>query len=571
MNTQTLRFKITAILVVGLAVTFSAITYFNNSQQSEAITHLYDQSQSDQHWSLHKQIEVMMVNAANEGLQPLIEEMAARGMVRELVIVDADGKIAQTTDKAQIGRRSGDALWLTLFEQQKDSSFGRVVDGEHFRYSYAVLKNEGACVDCHDQKAEPILGGIMTVASDELLTSSLASSLWGNIVVSLIGGLLLIGGLVALLHYKVFSPLRDVQTKLAAAAEGDVHQEIVFHGKDEICDLMGAIKQLIMYIRDYAAVASKIADGDLTTAIPVRSESDYLGSAFVNMARSLDQMIRDLGANAGEMVAAAGTTAASAEQMSRNSDQQTGQIEQVSAGVEEMVSSIASTSDHARSASELSESASNKATEGRRVVAATIEGMRSIRAEVQQAADSIGQLSKSAEDIGFVTQVIDDIADQTNLLALNAAIEAARAGEQGRGFAVVADEVRKLADQTRKATQEIAAQIQGIQDMTAQAAREMQGGVEKVDAGSTLAEQAGASLEEIARLAEQVSHMINQIAASSQEQNTVAQEIAQTMLSISGSAREFNAGAGASASVAEQLNGQADTLQRMIQRFKITK
>jgi methyl-accepting chemotaxis protein len=188
---------------------------------------------------------------------------------------------------------------------------------------------------------------------------------------------------------------------------------------------------------------------------------------------------------------------------------------------------------------------------------------------VRNSSESIGKLSDSVHQIGAIIEVIDDIADQTNLLALNAAIEAARAGEQGRGFAVVADEVRKLAERTGKATGEITTMIKGIQVQTGEAVSVMQSGIKEVDAGRQLADQAGDSLGQIVQMSQQVMDMIQQIATAAEEQSSAAEQISRTVEQISSVTKETAAGAEQSSAAADQLNRQAEGLRQMIGKFEI--
>ena len=199
----------------------------------------------------------------------------------------------------------------------------------------------------------------------------------------------------------------------------------------------------------------------------------------------------------------------------------------------------------------------------------TIRGMERISEVVRKSAETVQELGNSSNQIGEIIQVIDDIADQTNLLALNAAIEAARAGEQGRGFAVVADEVRKLAERTTKATKEIAAMIKKIQKDTVGAVESMQQGTEEVQKGKELARKAGTSLNEIITGAQKVVDIITQVAAASEEQSSTSEQISKSIESISSVTQQSAGGVQQIAHAAEDLNRLTVNLQELVANFKI--
>jgi methyl-accepting chemotaxis protein len=255
--------------------------------------------------------------------------------------------------------------------------------------------------------------------------------------------------------------------------------------------------------------------------------------------------------------------------MAAGAQEQSSQTNEVAGAVEQMTKTILETTKNASIAAESAKNAGAIAKDGGKVVIETIKGMNRIAQVVSKSAETVQALGKSSDQIGEIVQVIDDIADQTNLLALNAAIEAARAGEQGRGFAVVADEVRKLAERTTKATKEIATMIKQIQKDTSGAVASMEEGTKEVELGKKLADKAGESLEQIIKGADQVVDVITQVAAASEEQANAAEQISKNVEGISNITNESAAGVQQIARAAEDLSRLTINLQEQISKFKL--
>ena len=249
--------------------------------------------------------------------------------------------------------------------------------------------------------------------------------------------------------------------------------------------------------------------------------------------------------------------------------EQSSQTEQVSSAVEEMSSTIQDVAGKGADAAGVAQSAGSRAQHGGQTVSRTAEGINQLAEVVRGATDAVGDLGHRAEQIGQIIDVINDIADQTNLLALNAAIEAARAGEHGRGFAVVADEVRKLAERTTGATAEVAESITAIQERTKDAVERMKSGNERAEQGVTLAGEAGDSLREIVAGAEQVVGAINSIAAATEEQASASEQISRSVEGIRSVARQSAEGVEQAASAASELSNKAEHLAEMIARFRL--
>lgn len=295
-----------------------------------------------------------------------------------------------------------------------------------------------------------------------------------------------------------------------------------------------------------------------------------------DMLRSLDRFVINVRETLSAVVestsavaSASAEISASTEQMAAGAQEQSNQAAEVSSAVEQMTKTIFETSKNATSSSNTAATAKEAALKGGKVVDETIAGMRQIAVVVNQSAQTVKTLGKSSNQIGEITSVINDIADQTNLLALNAAIEAARAGEQGRGFAVVADEVRKLAERTTKATKEIAEMIKRIQGDTAVAVSSMEEGTKKVEEGIRLADDAGKSLREIVDVSQKLTEVVASIASANEQQAGASEEISKSMEGISGVTHETAAGLQQIARSSEDLNRLTEHLQALTQKFKM--
>ncbi|MEM8783007.1 MAG: methyl-accepting chemotaxis protein [Planctomycetota bacterium] len=330
--------------------------------------------------------------------------------------------------------------------------------------------------------------------------------------------------------------------------------------------------QLVKPIGPAVERARAIANGDLSgDELPVKSQDELgqLTAAMNQMSQSLRGLIESVTSASSEVGSAAGQIASSSEEVALGMDEQSSQVTRVSAAIEEMSASVVEVARKSAEAASRAEDAGKLAGDGGGVVEATIHGMKSISSAVESSAESVRGLGKRGEQIGEIVATINDIADQTNLLALNAAIEAARAGEHGRGFAVVADEVRKLADRTTAATEEIAESIQAIQQETSEAVSRMDAGTDQVAEGVVKASEAGDALGRIVDSANDVSGMIGSIAAAAEEQSAASDEVARSVEQISQVASTTAEGGKQAASAASQLAGKAEELQQLVSRFRL--
>ncbi len=324
-------------------------------------------------------------------------------------------------------------------------------------------------------------------------------------------------------------------------------------------------------VKDLQAIQVSIDNADLNTQFNTTREDEMgqLQNSFDRFVGSIRDTLIQVSETATSVASASAQISSSTEEMAAGSQEQTTQSEEIARAVEQMAKSIAVNSENAGEAAHTAEKAKGAAEHGGKVVLDTVSGMRQIANVVRESAGTIQNLGKSSDQIGEIIGVIEHIADQTNLLALNAAIEAARAGEQGRGFAVVADEVRKLAEQTTKATKQIAGMVKQIQSDSHGAVSTMANATKQVDEGIVLADHAGASLQEIVEISQKVTHMVSQIAVANEEQSSTSEQISKNMEAIASVTQQTASGTQQIARAAEDLNRLTETLQTLVNQFKL--
>lgn len=314
----------------------------------------------------------------------------------------------------------------------------------------------------------------------------------------------------------------------------------------------------------------RVAEGDLKSPVRIkaRDEMGKIADSFNGMTTVVEEMIKSMQNAVIELTEKSRQLYRSSEEMSGTAGDVAGQSQKVAAASEEMAATSTDIAHNCGTAAEGARHAHERAVSGATVVRETVTGMQRIAARVRQTAETIGTLGTRSDQIGEIIGTIEDIADQTNLLALNAAIEAARAGEQGRGFAVVADEVRALAERTTRATREIGEMIKSIQTETKGTVVSMEQSLDEVEKGTEDAAKSGVALEEILDRIQQVNIQVSQIATAAEEQNATIGEIANYIQNVTlvmqGSAEH----ATESTQAADELSRLAESLQLEMRRFK---
>lgn len=325
-----------------------------------------------------------------------------------------------------------------------------------------------------------------------------------------------------------------------------------------------------------AEVVDRIKDvaqgeGDLTKRIEIHNDDELgeLSRWFNTFMDKLQDIIMQVAQSTEHIASATEEISSSATQSSQGAETQKDQTNQVATAMQEMSSTVLQVSENSNKAAESAKRAGELAKNGGEIVSETVGVIQGLASATKDTAAKIQELGKSSDQIGQIIGVIDDIADQTNLLALNAAIEAARAGEQGRGFAVVADEVRKLAERTTQATKEIAKMIKTIQEETQRAVESMESGTETVGGGVESATKAGEALQEIIHASDQVGEMITHIATAATQQSSATEQVNSNMEQIAKLVQESAVGAQQSAKACADLSNLALDLQALVGRFKL--
>ncbi len=316
----------------------------------------------------------------------------------------------------------------------------------------------------------------------------------------------------------------------------------------------------------------RVANGDLTVKIEPEKQGDLISEmieVFNAMIKKQKEVIHNITDAISATASASTEISASADEMAAGAQEQSSQTTEVASAVERMTRTIIETTESNKQAAAEANKSKEIAEQGGLVFKELEQSMDDLANIVIQATEIVDELGNSSEKIGEIIHVINEIADQTNLLALNAAIEAARAGEQGRGFAVVADEVRKLAERTQNATKEIEGMIKSIQSETVRAVDSMHQGTQKVTDGKAKVAEAGESLEQIIESSKQVMEIISDTAAASEEQTIVAEEINRNVSGINTVAQETAMGVEQIATASEDLSRLTNSLQEMVNSFKL--
>lgn len=391
---------------------------------------------------------------------------------------------------------------------------------------------------------------------------------------TIIGGTLaafvILGVAGILITRNIANPLKDITAMAQRIAVGDLSATLSIGPRDdEVGVLAQNFTRMSASLNGMAGVAGKIAAGDLSVAVQPQSDKDVLGTAFAAMVGNLQRLTADLAEGVNVLGSSANEISASTSQLAASASESAAAVSETTTTVEEVRQTAQVASQKAKAVSDSAQKAAQISQSGRKSTEDVGAGMDRIRQQMEAIAASMARLSEQSQTIGLIIATVEDLAAQSNLLAVNAAIEAAKAGEHGKGFGVVAQEVKSLAEQSRQATNQVRTVLSDIQKATTTAVMATEQGSKAVEAGARQTVVAGESIQALAGSVTEAAQAATQIAASSQQQLVGVDQVATAMESIKQASTQNVASAKQLEVAARNLSELGQRLRQMVAQYKL--
>jgi methyl-accepting chemotaxis protein len=432
---------------------------------------------------------------------------------------------------------------------------------------------------------------------DQSNISAARASSWSTLmsVVGILAAILMGVGISYYTSNSITVPLSHlIRVAKEIGDTGNIDQSIDIHREDEVGQLADNFNKMIAHLKAMASVSASIAEGQLAVSVTPRSDRDTMANAFSRMVEGLHELVRQGRVSAGQVADGASQMAAASDESARvsvqaasaidevtstmhemsinvqnvvkNTQMQASSVAETSASIDQMVASIQRVADTAKVLLEICYRSREEVHTGISTMDKATEGLNRTNVSIQSSAQIIGALGRRADDIGKIVEVIDDLAEQTNLLALNAAIEAARAGEHGLGFAVVAEEVRKLAEKSTQSTKEISELIEGIQKEAREAVDNMEKSTTMVQEGLHLGSDLNSALGKISNVVTEVYKFAQEIGAATTEQSNGSSQIAKATTRLTEITQEINSSVEEQASGAQAVVRAMEKMRELVQQ-----
>jgi len=398
-------------------------------------------------------------------------------------------------------------------------------------------------------------------SSHSAITTIFVGVLFASILVLVLG---------IFLTRHIVGPLRELTATAEKIGVGDLSVTLAKSKRsDELGVLQETFDAMVRSLQEKSAVASKIADGDLTVNVKLLSERDKVGTSFKSMVDNLRSMNREVIEGVGVLGASVSEILAGASQLAAGASETATAISQTTTTVEEVKQTALMSSQKAKYVSESAQKAAQISQIGRKAVEESVAGIDQIRAQMELISENIVRLSGQSQSIGEIIATVNDLSEQSNLLAVNASIEAARAGDQGKGFAVVAQEVKSLADQSRQATAQVRTILGEIQKATSSAVLATEQGVKAVESGTRQSRNAGEAIVQLAESIDESAQAASQIAVSAQQQLAGMNQLGQAMENIKIATTQNAESSRQAEAAANNLHGLGQRLGELTGRYKV--